>query len=118
MNGAAPSSSKLTRAATAGALVTAVGASLCCVLPVAVALLGVGSAAAAARFEPFRPYFLAATVLLLGFAFYRAYEPVKCAPGEACAVPANRRRGRIVLWLVAIAALALVAFPYYASWIF
>jgi mercuric ion transport protein len=102
----------------AGAVAAAIGASLCCILPVAVAVLGVGSAAAAARFEPYRPYLLATTAALLAFAFYRAYKPVACAPGEACAVPANRRRHRIALWMVAALALALIAFPYYSTWLF
>jgi mercuric ion transport protein len=100
-----------------GTVLAAVGASLCCILPVAVAVLGVGSAALGAAHEPFRPYFAGFTVLLLGFAFYRAYKPVKCEPGEACAVPASRRRHRIVLWVVAAVAVALMAFPYYASWL-
>ncbi len=118
MTPTAPSASKLTRAATVGALLAAAGSSLCCILPVAVALLGVGSAAAAARFEPYRPYLLAATAALLTFAFYRAYQPIRCAPGEPCAVPDNRQWNRILLWLVAVLALGLVAFPYYSSWLF
>ena len=101
----------------AGAVLAAFGASLCCILPVAVAILGVGSAALAAKLEPLRPWLAGLTVLLLGFAFYQAYKPVDCAPGQACAVPASRRN-RIVLWIVAIIALALMAFPYYASWLF
>jgi mercuric ion transport protein len=101
-----------------GAVISALGASLCCILPVVVAVLGVGSAALGAKLEPFRPYFLAMTALLLGFAFYRAYRPVECAPGESCAVPANRRRSRILLWIVTVLALALVAFPYYAGRLF
>ncbi len=111
-------SSKIERVATAGALVAALGASLCCILPIGVALLGVGSAAAAARFEPYRPYFLAVTAALLGFAFYRAYRPVACVPGEACAEPSDRRRNRILLWVVALVAVGLLAFPYYAAWLY
>jgi len=102
----------------AGVVVAALAASLCCILPVVVAVLGVGSAALGARFEPFRPYFALATALLLGYAFYRAYKPIECAPGEACAVPASRRRTRIVLWIVSVVALALLAFPYYSTWLF
>lgn len=102
----------------AGAVVTAIGASLCCILPVAVALLGVGSAALAAKLEPLRPWMTGATVLILGFAFYRAYRPERCAPGETCAVPASRRRQRIALWLVTGVAMALLTFPYYVSWLF
>lgn len=102
----------------AGVVAAASGASLCCILPLAVALLGVGSAAAAATFEPYRPYLLAASGALLAFAFYRAYRPAECPPDGARAVPANRRHARILLWTVAVVALGLVAFPYYASWLF
>ena len=101
-----------------GAILAAVGASLCCILPLAVALLGVGSAAVAAKFEPYRPYFLAVTAVLLGFAFFRAYRPITCAQGEACAVPASRRRNRILLWIAAVVALGLVGFPTYSNWLF
>lgn len=101
-----------------GAVFAAAGASLCCILPVAVAVLGVGSAALAAQLEPLRPWLSGLTVLLLGIAFYRSYRPVECAPGETCAVPANRRRNRILLWVVTVVAIALMAFPYYASWLF
>ena len=102
-----------------GALLAAVGASVCCVLPVVVAFAGVGSAAFGAMFEPYRPYMIGATVLLLGFAFYRAYRPqaTECAPGESCAVPENRRRQRLLLWIVAIVAMLLLTFPYYINWI-
>ena len=101
-----------------GIVAAALGASLCCVLPLAVALLGVGSAAAAAWLAPLRPYLLLLTFGLLGAAFYRDYRPRPCAPGEACALPAARRRQRILLWSVALLALALMAFPYYVGWLF
>lgn len=118
MNPVVSGTSKLDRAAKLGALVAAAGASLCCILPVAVAALGIGSAAAAEKFEPYRPYFLVVTAAFLAFAFYRAYRPAECAPGEGCALPASRRRSRVLLWLVAVVALGLVAFPYYAGWLF
>ncbi len=46
-----------------GTVVAAVGASLCCIVPVAVVLLGVGSAALGAQLEPVRPFFLGLTLL-------------------------------------------------------
>ena len=100
-------------------IVAAVGASICCILPVAVAFLGVGSAALGATFEPFRPYLLGLTALLLSGAFYQSYKPREddCAPGESCAMPENRRRNRIFLWVIAGVALLLVTFPYYIEWI-
>jgi mercuric ion transport protein len=103
----------------AGALVAAAGASVCCILPVVVAFAGVGSAAMGAAFEPYRLYLTALTVLLLGYAFHRAYrsEDADCARGEACAIPRSRRRQRLLLWLVAAVALLLLTFPYYIGWI-
>ncbi len=101
-----------------GAVLAAFGASLCCTLPVAVAVLGFGSAALAARLEPLRPWLAGLSVLVLGFAFYQAYRPTNCAPGQTCAVSAGRRRRRIAVWIVAVVAVALMAFPYYASWLF
>ena len=101
----------------AGTVAAAVGASLCCILPVAVAVLGVGSAALGAQLEPWRPYLTALTVLLLSGAFYQAYRRPKCEPSEVCAAPQSRRRSRLVLWGVALLAALLLAFPYYVSWL-
>ena len=97
---------------------TAVAASLCCILPVTVALLGVGSAAFGAWFEPWRPVFVAVTVVLLGIAFYQGYRPVNCGPDEACAVRTSRRRQRVFLWIVTGVSTLLMAFPYYVEWLF
>ena len=102
-----------------GTVLAAVGASLCCILPVAVVVLGVGSAALGAKLEPFRPYLLGLTVVLLGTAFYQVYKPNReeCAPGQSCAVSVGQRWQRIIVWVVAILALAVAAFPYYVNWI-
>ncbi len=103
----------------AGSLTAALGASLCCILPVVAAVAGVGSAALGATVEPLRPYLTGVTVMFLAFAFYRAYRPLKrnCAPGESCAVPENRRQQRLLLWILTLVALALFTFPYYVGWI-
>ncbi len=101
-----------------GTVVTAVGASLCCIVPVAVVLLGVGSAALGAQLEPVRPFFLGLTLLLVGIAFYQVYGPNKdCAPGQSCAVPEGQRRQRIIVWVAAILSALVAAFPYYMGWI-
>ena len=98
-------------------ILSAVAASLCCILPVAVALLGVGSAAFGAWLQPWRPLFLGITVVFLGIAFYQVYRPVECAPDEACAVSTSRRWQRIFLWIVAGISMLLMAFPYYLEWL-
>jgi mercuric ion transport protein len=100
------------------AIASGIGASLCCTLPLLAVGLGVGSAGLAATFAPFAPFFTALTVILLGIAFYLVYRrrpEVECAPGEACAEPANQERQRRILWVVAVVALALATFPYYVE---
>ncbi len=103
---------------TVGTVVAAVAASLCCVWPVAVVVLGVGSAALGAIFELFRPYFTVVTLALLAFGFYQAYSPrSECAPGDSCSVPENRNGQRLVLWIIASVAMLLLAFPFYVGWL-
>ena len=98
------------------ALIASVAASLCCILPIAVAVLGVGSAGAAATFARFRLPLSIVTFALLGLAFYFNYRPEKenCQPGSTCAVPANRKRTRILLWVVTFLAVLFLTFPYYS----
>ena len=103
---------------TVGTVVAAIAASLCCVLPVTVVVLGVGSAALGATFEPFRPYFTVVTLALLAFGFYQAYRPrPECAPGESCSIPENRGSQRLTLWIIASIAMLLLAFPLYVGWL-
>jgi mercuric ion transport protein len=110
-----------TRWMTPGAMfagaATAIGASACCAGPLLLVVLGFGGAwiTRLTALEPFQPFFIAAGVTLFGFAFYRLYrKPVDCLPGQACATPAVRRRQRAVVWIVALSAAALMAFPLYA----
>ncbi len=86
----------------------------CCVFPVAFSFLGATGLAFAMELLPYRPYFVALTVLFLVGGFYFAYRPqaMQCAPREACATPQGRRFQRVSLWLITILTLALLAFPY------
>jgi mercuric ion transport protein len=80
-------------------------------------VLGVGGAwgSRLVALEPYQPFFAAAALAFFGFAFYRLHRKVAtCAPGEACALPAVRRRQRVIFWVVALVAAALMAFPLYA----
>lgn len=100
----------------AGAAAT-VGATACCAGPLLLVLLGVGGAWAGrlAELEAYQPYFLAAASACFGYAYFRLYHRAGvCTPGQACAVPAVQSRQRLIFWLVAAAALALIALPLYA----
>jgi mercuric ion transport protein len=63
---------------------------------------------------PYRPFFVALTLMFLGAGFYFAYrpQPTQCAPGASCATPKGRWLQRASLWAITILALALLAFPY------
>ncbi len=100
------------------AALAAVGASLCCVGPFILVLLGIGGGwmSTLVAFSPYRPFFVGITLILLGWAFYKLYLVKPCAAGEACASPAMRKRQRMIFWLVTFFIVGLIAFPWYAPW--
>jgi len=105
--------------AALGGVAAALIASACCIGPVVLSLIGAGAlGASAVVLEPYRPWFIGATAVLIGSAFYSAYRPVPpelCADG-ACA-PRSRRTARFLVWLAAIIAVVMLAFPYYIGWL-
>ncbi|MFQ5877375.1 MAG: mercuric transporter MerT family protein [Acidobacteriota bacterium] len=103
-----------------GALVSAVAASACCLGPLVLTVLGIGSAASALALERYRPYLIVLTLALLGVAFYATYSrrSQQCGPGEACEMPRAGRAGRWLLWLATFAILAAITFPYYSIYLF
>lgn len=105
----------------AGAIGSAIAASVCCLGPIVLALLGLGGAALLLKFELDRPDFLGATVLALGGAFsltYRRPSSESCAPGAACANPSTRGRQKIALWGVTAIVFLIAGFPYYGTSLF
>lgn len=107
---------KFAFAAVAGAM----AASACCIGPVVFTLLGAGAlGAASVRLEPYRPWFIGATIVTVAAAFYSAYGPARAASCEAgcCASePTSRRAVRVLAWIGALIAALLIAFPYYVGW--
>ncbi len=107
-------------ATVAGAL-SAVGASLCCAAPLVLVALGLGGAwlGRLTALEPLRPLWLALTGLFFAVAGYRLYVRAEdCPPEQICATPSVRQRQRIAFWAVGVVASALVAFPWYAEYLF
>lgn len=110
-----------TKLLSAGAIGSAVAASICCLGPLVLAFVGLGGGALLLKFEPYRPLFLVATALLLGGAFYWTYRrplPEDCEPGSACARPSSRNGQRIALWIVTVIVLLAAAFPYFSEALF
>ncbi|MFA6954438.1 MAG: mercuric transporter MerT family protein [Thermoanaerobaculia bacterium] len=113
----------LRTAGLAASVVAAAGASVCCIGPLAAAVLGIGSLGGLVRYEPLRPFFTLLTLGLLGGAFYLTYRKSpadQCAPDSLCATHGPDRIGklnRLVLWVVSAVALALLTFPAWSGWI-
>jgi len=98
------------------AAAAAIGASLCCVGPLVLLALGIGGTwiSSLAALEPYRPIFIAITLVFLFLAFRKLYIiPRQCAPNDACAVPSTLRNQRIIFWVVTVLLIALLTFPYY-----
>jgi mercuric ion transport protein len=98
-------------------ILSAIGASICCVGPLVLLALGVSGAwiGSLTALERYRPIFIGLTLLFLGFAFHRLYlaRPA-CAPGSACANPHALKRQRLVFWIVTVLVLGLMAVPWFA----
>ena len=95
----------------------AIGASVCCVVPLVLLMLGVGGAwvSSLVALEPIRPALIIVTLLFLGLAFRRLYlQPAVCDPAAACAVPRALKRQRLAFWLVTAALLPLLSVPWLA----
>lgn len=103
-----------------GSVLAAVAASACCLGPVVFSMIGAGAlGAAAVKLEPYRPWFLGLTGVLLAAGLYTAYRPgarQACSADGSC-TSSSRRAARIILW-VAIVLVGLVAtFPYYVKFL-
>ena len=111
MNTPAPESTSI----AAGAL-SALGASACCMLPLALVSVGLGGAwiAQLRELERFYPVFVGLAVAAFCYAFYRLYlkrAPCATDANTGCAVPVSRRGQRIAFWATLVSAKALILFP-------
>lgn len=99
-----------------GGIISAILASICCVGPFVLVMLGAGGAWVGNLrvFEPYRPIFIMFTMGFLGAGFYNVYKKPKedCKQGSLCAVPQTKRVGKIMIWTVTIIVFFLLLLPY------
>src|SRR6202023_541601 len=98
-------------------MLTAIGASACCLGPLVLLALGVSGAwiSSLTALEPYRPIFIGLTLLFLAGAFHRLYLARRlCTSGSACTNPNTLKRQRLAFWIVTILVLSLVAVPWLA----
>jgi mercuric ion transport protein len=111
---------RVARLGMAASVVTALGASICCIGPIVAVTFGMSSLAALAKYEPLRPIFGAVTVVLLAVAFYVTYKrPAACEPGSVCATHGGDRVqtiNRAALWIGTAVAVAVFTFPTWSAW--
>ncbi|HBQ18806.1 MAG TPA: hypothetical protein DEF51_49335 [Myxococcales bacterium] len=115
-------------AAGSGAVAAAFAAAACCIGPLIVAVLGIGGAGAMVALAPYRPYFMVATVLMLGAGFFMVYrkrpapaavegQTVAGQTGDACgcddeAPKKKRNLAKVMLWVATAMVILFSASPY------
>lgn len=88
-----------------GSVLAAIGASSCCVLPLALALAGVSGAWVGnlTALAPYQPIFIGAGAFAVAWGFWRTTGQRRqpCEGGQ-CGTPSSRRWTRAGLWLATI----------------
>ena len=106
------------RLMAAGGLLGALAASSCCILPLALFGLGVSGAWIGnfTRLAAYQPYFLAATLMFLGYGYWLVYRSSTraCADGEPCARPLPNRIVKTSLILATILVVAALGLDFIA----
>ena len=98
-------------------LLTAITASLCCITPVLALIAGTsGIASTFSWIDPFRPYLIGLTILVLGFAWYQKLKPQKeidcdCETDEKPKFIQSKK----FLGIVTVFAIVMLSFPYYSG---
>jgi mercuric ion transport protein len=104
-------------AVTAGTLTAAFGVATCCVLPLVLALCGLGTAASmtmiGAWVAPYKGLVSLVAGVGIAYGFLLAYRPRKdqCGSAAVCAPPANAYAMKAVLWLALILLFGAVIVP-------
>lgn len=94
-------------------LLSALGATACCTVPLLFVSLGLGGAwtLQVQRLAAYQPVFAGLTLLFMGAAFHRLYiRPRACAVDGACARPEGLRLQRIAFWIVVALIIAMAMF--------
>ena len=100
-------------------LLTAFASSLCCIAPILAIVAGTSSLVTNfAWIQPFRPYFMGATIGILGLAWYQKLKP-KPVVADCCTTQNGVKNGIFqstkFLGIITLFAFFLTAFPYFSN---
>ena len=100
-------------------ILTAMAASICCITPVLALIAGTsGIASTFSWVEPFRPYLISSTILVLVFAWYQKLRP-KTQEEIDCTCEDDTEpsfwQSKSFLLIVTVFAGLMLAFPYYSN---
>lgn len=105
-----------------GALIGAVLASACCVVPLVLVALGISGAwiANLTALEPYKPYVAAVTLALLGYGFWHVYFKPKppCEDRTYCARPQSARTTKLALWLGLVVVIIALTLNWWAPYFY
>lgn len=96
-------------------VLTAIAASACCVGPLLLLSVGIGGAwiGNLTALEPYRPFFIGVSVLLVVLAFRQVYfSNSRCSPSQACTTTGAGKKIRLVFWLAVVLVLGSIATPW------
>lgn len=100
-----------------GGILAAIAASLCCIAPLLAVFGGISGAATYFNWmEPFRPYMICLTILILAIVWYQQLVITRKQQVDCCE-PAKHTfwESKKFLLLITLCSGALIAFPYYSS---
>ena len=101
-------------------ILASIGAALCCITPVLAVLAGTtGLASSFLWMEPFRPYLIALTIIVLAYAWWDKLKPKKAE--IECACDADEE-GKVSFWytktflaIVTVFAVVMISSPYWGA---
>ncbi|MBC8266125.1 MAG: mercuric transport protein MerTP [Flavobacteriales bacterium] len=94
-------------------IVAAIASSLCCIVPLLALIAGgTGAATNLSWMEPFRPYLIGFTILVLGYAWYQKLKPQKdCCINQKT----NFMETKTFLTIISIFAIGMLSFPSFSG---
>lgn len=100
-------------------IIASIGASLCCITPVLAVIAGSSSLASTFSWlDPFRPYLIGLTILVLGYVWWEKLKPKE---EITCACETEEKisfvRTKTFLTIVTIFAVVTISFPYYGDYL-